>query len=681
MITKPYVVDSEDGFDEYAANLWLGLGDVRDLKIDNVMMRKEWEDASLIPKLIVDLCLDPAYLHFFIKYILNINAIPFQGVMLDALWTKKFPMIIASRGASKSFTIAVYLICRAVLQQGCSIAVTGAGLRQSMVIFNYIEQIWKNAPLLRDICGGENKRPKKELHMASWSCGNSRIIFLPIGDGSTIRGQRANVVVCDEFASIPGEIFETVIRGFASTKSGNIFDSVVSAGKSRAMRERGIQAKEVEKEYRIPNVLSGNQIIISGTASFEFNHFCKYFNYYRSIIRSGGDRGILKKEFPDMIVPENLDVRDYAVFRLPYDEVHEGVMDDNMIASARATMDPIVFAMEYGCVFPSDSDGFFKASYIENATCPLTHNGEKIFFGANRVGNMQKRCVMGIDPASEDDNFAICIVEINDARRHYVYQWSTNRKRFEDMKRKGFIDDDIQDYHTFCIKHVRDLCRRFNISLIVLDAGGGGIHVREGLRDPDKMEKGELPILDMDDPSNYQDKGHRILKMVEFSSTEWRKTAHYNLRKDLIDKILLFPAYDEVEVALAGADRGGDDKAIAFDDMEDCYSEILECKTEMMMVKHSQTSTGVERWEVPQIRTKSADGAETKIKKLKKDRFTSLLLANWGCRVIDEKGYSVDSSVYNAVKRGQGSRTFNSGVAKAPPTRQLSGGRRIYTGL
>ena len=37
--------------------------------------------------------------------------------------------------------------------------------------------------------------------------GQSTITCLPLGDGSKIRGQRANDIIADEFASIPRDIF------------------------------------------------------------------------------------------------------------------------------------------------------------------------------------------------------------------------------------------------------------------------------------------------------------------------------------------------------------------------------------------------------------------------------------------------------------------------------------------
>ena len=46
----------------------------------------------------------PDYFSFFCKEILNIEIFPFQSIMLEEMWTHKFPMLVASRGASKCIT-------------------------------------------------------------------------------------------------------------------------------------------------------------------------------------------------------------------------------------------------------------------------------------------------------------------------------------------------------------------------------------------------------------------------------------------------------------------------------------------------------------------------------------------------------------------------------------------------
>jgi len=52
-----------------------------------------------------------------------LQLLPFQQVMLDMLWNKKFPMILATRGAGKTFMLAVYALLKALLVPGSKIVI------------------------------------------------------------------------------------------------------------------------------------------------------------------------------------------------------------------------------------------------------------------------------------------------------------------------------------------------------------------------------------------------------------------------------------------------------------------------------------------------------------------------------------------------------------------------------
>jgi hypothetical protein len=145
--------------DEYTNNAWMEIGDVRSLDLTNQMMAPDWDDEKSIPELIVKTCRNAQYLHFVCKYVLNVDILPFQGVILDMLWNKPLPMLIASRGASKTFCISLYVILRALISQGCKIVIAGASLRQSLLVYNYIQEIWDKAPVLRDICSARIAGP------------------------------------------------------------------------------------------------------------------------------------------------------------------------------------------------------------------------------------------------------------------------------------------------------------------------------------------------------------------------------------------------------------------------------------------------------------------------------------------------------------------------------------------
>ena len=148
--------------------------------------------------------------------------------------------------------------------------------------------------------------------------------------------------------------------------------------------------------------------------------------------------------------------------------------------------------------------------------------------------------------------------------------------------------------------------------------------------------------------------------MINFQSPEWRKTAHYSLKKDMEQKVLVFPQLDTLVMA-QGEIQGK--KHETLDDV--CY-EIEECKRETICIKRFETSSGQESWDVPQVKIISHDGSKSK---LKKDRFTSLLLANYGVRILVEDSKANQPIYYNFAGRAG---TF------AP--KQISGPTYIRTG-
>ena len=81
--------------------------------------------------------------------------------------------------------------------------------------------------------------------------------------------------------SIPREIFENVVAGFAAVTASPVENVKYIAAKKRA-QELGQEVYLDDDE-----VLShGNQIILSGTAFYDFNHFAEYWKKWLSIIQS-----------------------------------------------------------------------------------------------------------------------------------------------------------------------------------------------------------------------------------------------------------------------------------------------------------------------------------------------------------------------------------------------------------
>ena len=570
---------------------------------------------------------NPEYFSFICKHILNVEILPTQALMLKEMWGRKFPMLIASRGFGKSFMLSLYAMLRALLMPGRKIVVVGAAFRQSKVLFEYMSGIWKNAPLLRDIVGGDGG-PRSQVDMCRMIIGSSTVTCLPLGDGSKIRGQRANDIIADEFASIPREIFENVVAGFAAVSS-----SPIENVKRLASEKKAIEMGEGHEMKEKANVEGANQIILSGTAYYDFNHFAEYWKKWKQIINSKGDHKKLSELFGDDDVPDGFDWRQYSIIRIPYELLPRGFMDASQVARSKATVHTGIYQMEFGACFSTDSNGFFKRSLIESCVVspenPVSLPSGEVNFQSMLRGNPNCRYVYGIDPASEVDNFSIVIMEVHEDHSRVVYCWTTNRGRHKEQLKAGMVEE--TDFYSYCARKIRDLMKLFPCEEIALDAQGGGIAIIEALHDKDKIREGEVPIWPTIDENKEKDTdgeaGLHIVRMIQFAKADWVAEANHGLRKDFEDKAVLLPYFDAATIGLAISDDKLKNRL--YDTLEDCVMEIEELKDELSMIIMTQTTSGRDKWDTPEV--KLAGGKKDRIRK---DRYSSLIMANMSARSI-----------------------------------------------
>ncbi len=399
----------------------------------------ERPEADDLMRQTLRIMMEPDNFYFTCKHIFNVQLLPFQVVVLQELWNHKRPILIASRGAGKTWLLALYAMLKALLTQGSKVVIVGAGFRQSKYLFDYCEAIWNNAPILRSMVGTAKRQgPHHGTDQHTMVIGDSVITALPIGDGEKIRGHRATVTICDEFKSHNPEIFETVIAGFGAVK-GNPVEGVKQAARIKKIKELGMWTEEQQAQLDEDNL--GNQVILSGTAYYAHNHFYKYWQKHCAIINSGGDTKKLEEIFRGP-VPKSFNYKDFCVVRLPFELIPEGFMDEKTVALSQATFSQGNYTVEYGAVFAKDSDGFFRRTLIDSCVSPIVFpNGEKIYFSAILRGSPHKKYVFAIDPASERDNFSVVILELNASHRRIVYCWTTTKLSHREKIKAGVVKE------------------------------------------------------------------------------------------------------------------------------------------------------------------------------------------------------------------------------------------------
>ncbi len=312
------------------------------------------------------------------------------------------------------------------------------------------------------------------------------------------------------------------------------------------------------------------------------------------------------------------------------------VEDDHSYSTPNATV--------HNC-FPRDSDGFFRRSLIESCVCKKPINlpiSGPVQFSAALRGNPNSRYIYGIDPASENDNFAIVILEPHEDHRRIVYSWTIKRADLKERIEKGGHTTD-KTFYTYCARKIRDLMKAFPPSHIGIDAQGGGIAIMEALHDPNEIEPGEQalwPWIKQGDNDVFWwekagkptdgEPGSHILHMVQFANADFTRDANHFLRKDLETLQILFPMFDSVTLSEAlSLDKVN---RRTYDTLEDCVMEIEELKDEMATIEHTQTPTGRDKWDTPEVKLPG-----NKKGRLRKDRYSALLIANMIGHVMENE--------------------------------------------
>jgi len=533
---------------------------------------------------------------------------PFQSVVLRMLWDKTFPILLMTRGGGKTFMLAVYSLLRAIMVPGSKVVIVAASFRQSKLVFDYIEQIYNYSPVVQAAVT-KIARPNDSREMY---IGTSSIRALPLGNGEKIRGVRATDIVCDEYASIPEEIFQVVVRGFAAVAADPIEQARQIHLENQLIKEGKIKESDRKK-------LQSNKIIYAGTAHYQFNHYYRLYSIHKAIIDSKfiGSADTINESFSSddedgYKLEGDLDYRDYGIIQLPYTGLPEGFMDDKQIIQARATMPRALFSMEYECMFPTDSDGFFKRVLINQAT-PGLDDKEKAF-SVEIVGDPNYEYVMGVDPARKTDNFSISILKLMKDGKGYknVYCYSMNNKNWVTSVRK-----------------IRELLEKFNIVRIAVDSGGGGLTVEDLLQNAEILKKGEKPIWRYDDEEQMKFDGRHILDMVNFTPS-WIGAANYGLAADIEHKRILFPyrATSDIDIVEETDNLKSDNIFEPWDEIEEQTNEL--CKIVMTFTK-----TGIQHFDLPQIPTTQ----QTKITiAQRKDRYSALLLSSYAAKTYITEG-------------------------------------------
>jgi hypothetical protein len=149
-------------------------------------------------------------IHRFVDHYFGIELFFFQKILLFFMNINTFVMIVAARGLSKSFMIAIFACARCVLYPNTKVIIASGVKKQAkLIITEKIEKELMQYPNLA-----------REIKQVKSSSNDATVIF---HNGSTIeavtssensRGYRGNILILEEFRMIDENILNTVLKPF-----------------------------------------------------------------------------------------------------------------------------------------------------------------------------------------------------------------------------------------------------------------------------------------------------------------------------------------------------------------------------------------------------------------------------------------------------------------------------------
>lgn len=258
----------------------------------------------------------------FVEDYLNVNLKLFQKFLLWAMMRNDKFMYIASRGQGKTWLVALFCICRCILYPKTGICVASKTRTQGNEVLEKIEKIfmkmydWGSENLRREI---DEKNSHIGAADAEINFYNGSFIKVVTASDSS-RGNRANVLVIDEFRMVELDTINTVLKRFLT-----------------ATRQPGYL-----KNPKYSHLVEENKEMYMSSAWYQDHwSFTKFRSYFMSMIYR---------------------CQDYFVCSLPYQlALKEGLLTEKSLQDEMSEddFDEIKFSMEMESLFFGDADGSF----------------------------------------------------------------------------------------------------------------------------------------------------------------------------------------------------------------------------------------------------------------------------------------------------------------------------------
>lgn len=555
-----------------------------------------------------------------IKLLTGVSIINIQDILIRTFVKKDYCLNVLGRASGKTFTISMFIPYYAIFNPKIKIVITAKNARQTRAIFRQIEK-WVESKEGKHLKDCIQKMSKDHDGWRIEFKNGSEVVFLPLGSGDQIRGQRAHVLIVDEFLLMDEGVFNNVIRPFMAAKREGVEQERIKKAEDIL-----IKAGKLKESQRTPE--KNNKLIILSSASYKFEYLhTVYENYY------------------DVLFPESEDIEpsyDHAIFKMSYEALaDEPILDIKAIEEGRRTMSSQQFRREFQSHFLDDSGGYFSAQKMKYCTVPA---GDHPIIQIQ--GDKNSKYILSLDPNYSDsetaDNFAMAVLEINEEkdRLHLVHCYALSKS---DIKKRG-------DYLNYILSN-------FNIVYIIADNAGGSKFFEDvktlnltnrAISSFDANFDDENGIRESKSRYNYETGS--ILHLQHFGGKKgWVREANEHLQYCIENKKIIFNAtvinerdrdilmksnipieklyfqLDNDEKDYKGIAQKNFSKARLSDFIDKQGFLVSETIKECSLIEMRSSSTGSQVFDLPSNLSKDKSP-----NRARKDSYSALLLGCWG---------------------------------------------------
>lgn len=550
------------------------------------------------------------------KVLTGVELLEFQSMMVKAMFNTDYFLAVCSRGSGKSFICALFLILYGALNQGVKIGIIANSFRQSRLLMQKILDLRLDpkAKFLRQIIGDKDISLKNDEWVIK--IGRSKLIALPTGDGSKLRGYRFKVMVIDELLLLSSKLINEVIMPFLSTNT-----DVTDRKKVKDAEDVLISQGKLKEEDRIQ--WGNNKLIGLSSASFSFEYLFEIYKQYESAILSG----------------DNKTAR-YGIFHLSYECLPPELYDQGLISKARAEMSEAQFGREFLSKFSDDSSGYFKMSKMVACTY-ADGEGQCVEAMGEKGGVYILSGDVSWSESEGSDDFVFHVIK---------YFPETN---LGVVVHSYALPGTAMKEH---IKYFHFLYKAFKPQLIVFDFMGG-VQFLSAANESELFKADNIEVktidVEVEDSTNYSEDVKSIRNLYNLSENRiciQRKPSSNFIRQA---NELLQGAFDHKRIMFAGA--AIDDefsyqtnlpvpveslkflrdnltiKPSTVDFVENLSDNIKMIKTQCALIEVSTTPQGSQTFDLP-LNLKRQRGAN----KARRDSYSALVLGNWGLQIYKD---------------------------------------------